>query len=144
LQVVGIVIQRVLSEKDFIFSFGEEEAFSLARVHGLGVFFMLGAFSIVVVCFPIIAELFTSKSWLNFAEAWTLDCDPCGSISLGAEISLIRLIKIFATVLLFWCADLIHWGFLDAFSWVIQMFFGYSVCMLVIMVACRLLQVHVA
>jgi hypothetical protein len=31
------------------------------------------------------------------------------------EISLIRLIKIFATVLLLWRADLIHWGFLDAF-----------------------------
>jgi hypothetical protein len=32
----------------------------------------------------------------------------------------------------------------NAFSWVIEMFFGYCVCMLVIMVACRLLQVHVA
>jgi hypothetical protein len=31
------------------------------------------------------------------------------------EISLIRMIKIFATVLLLWRADLIHWGFLDAF-----------------------------
>jgi hypothetical protein len=31
------------------------------------------------------------------------------------EISLIRLIKIFATVLLLWRANLIHWGFLDAF-----------------------------
>jgi hypothetical protein len=31
------------------------------------------------------------------------------------EISLIRLIKIFATVLMLWRADLIHWGFLDAF-----------------------------
>jgi hypothetical protein len=37
LQVVGIVIQGDLSEKDFIFSFGEEKAFSLARVEGLGV-----------------------------------------------------------------------------------------------------------
>jgi hypothetical protein len=32
-----------------------------------------------------------------------------------AEISLIRLIKIFATVLMLCRADLIHWGFLDAF-----------------------------
>jgi len=40
--------------------------------------------------------------------------NPLG-VSLGAEISLIRLIKIFATVLILWCADLIHWGFLDAF-----------------------------
>ena len=32
-----------------------------------------------------------------------------------AEISLIRLIKICATVLLFQRTDLIHWGFLDAF-----------------------------
>jgi hypothetical protein len=32
-----------------------------------------------------------------------------------SEISLIRLIKIFATVLMLWRADLIHWGFLDAF-----------------------------
>jgi hypothetical protein len=31
------------------------------------------------------------------------------------EISLIRLIKIFATVLMLWRTDLIHWGFLDAF-----------------------------
>ena len=31
------------------------------------------------------------------------------------EISLTRLIKIFATVLILWHADLIHWGFLDAF-----------------------------
>jgi hypothetical protein len=38
---------------------------------------------------------------------------PSGSIL--PEISLIRLIKIFATVLLLWRADLIHWGFLDAF-----------------------------
>jgi hypothetical protein len=34
---------------------------------------------------------------------------------LLSEISLIQLIKIFATVLRLWCADLIHWGFLDAF-----------------------------
>jgi hypothetical protein len=33
----------------------------------------------------------------------------------NSEISLIRLIKIFATVLMLWHADLIHWGFLDAF-----------------------------
>jgi hypothetical protein len=32
------------------------------------------------------------------------------------EISLIPLIKIFATDLLFCLADLIHWGFLDAFQ----------------------------
>ena len=31
------------------------------------------------------------------------------------EISLIRLIMIFATVLMLWRADLIHWGFLDVF-----------------------------
>jgi hypothetical protein len=31
------------------------------------------------------------------------------------EISLIRLIKIFATILLLRRVDLIHWGFLDAF-----------------------------
>jgi hypothetical protein len=31
------------------------------------------------------------------------------------EISLTRLIKIFATVLMLSRADLIHWGFLDAF-----------------------------
>jgi hypothetical protein len=31
------------------------------------------------------------------------------------EISLIRLIKIFPTVLMLWSADLINWGFLDAF-----------------------------
>jgi hypothetical protein len=31
------------------------------------------------------------------------------------EISLTRLIKIFATVLMLWRVDLIHWGFLDAF-----------------------------
>jgi hypothetical protein len=35
---------------------------------------------------------------------------------LLAEISLIPLIKIFATDLLFCLADLIHWGFLDAFQ----------------------------
>jgi hypothetical protein len=34
----------------------------------------------------------------------------------GAEISLIPLIKIFATDLMFCLADLIHWGFLDAFQ----------------------------
>jgi hypothetical protein len=36
-------------------------------------------------------------------------------LEFGGEISLIRLIKIFATVLLFQRTDLIHWGFLDAF-----------------------------
>jgi hypothetical protein len=30
------------------------------------------------------------------------------------------------------------------FSCVLEMFFGYCVCMLVIVVACRLLHVHVA
>jgi hypothetical protein len=34
---------------------------------------------------------------------------------LQAEISLIPLIKIFATDLLFCLADVIHWEFLDAF-----------------------------
>jgi hypothetical protein len=38
-----------------------------------------------------------------------------GTTDVESEISLIRLIKIFATVLLLWRADLIHWGFLDAF-----------------------------
>jgi hypothetical protein len=38
-----------------------------------------------------------------------LECKPMN------EISLIRLIKIFATVLMLCLADLIHWGFLDAF-----------------------------
>jgi hypothetical protein len=32
------------------------------------------------------------------------------------EISMIPLIKIFATDLMFCLADLIHWGFLDAFQ----------------------------
>jgi hypothetical protein len=36
-------------------------------------------------------------------------------VGILSEISLIRLIKIFATVLMLWRADLIHWGFLDAF-----------------------------
>jgi hypothetical protein len=39
-----------------------------------------------------------------------LDC-----LTEDYEISLIRLIKIFATILLLQHADLIHWGFLDAF-----------------------------
>jgi hypothetical protein len=34
---------------------------------------------------------------------------------ISIEISLIQLIKIFATILLLQHADLIHWGFLDAF-----------------------------
>jgi hypothetical protein len=41
----------------------------------------------------------------------------------ASEISLIRLIKIFATVLLLQRADLIHWGFLDAFQWLMKKFF---------------------
>jgi hypothetical protein len=83
------VIQRDSSEKDFIFRFGEGKAFPLARVGKNWVFSYAGRIFHLWLCvFPITAELFTSKSWPPFAEAWTLDCDPCGSISLGAACSI--------------------------------------------------------
>jgi hypothetical protein len=70
-----------------------------------------------------ISEKETAKKFLGKVRksfpgyCWIKKTFPCHFTDVfhETEISLIRLIKIFATVLMLWRADLIHWGFLDAF-----------------------------
>ena len=52
--------------------------FSSSKSCGL----LLGAFSIVAVCFPLKLNHSPPKTWLFFAGAWTFNCDPCWSIFL--------------------------------------------------------------
>jgi hypothetical protein len=97
LQVVGIVIQGDLSEIDFILSFGEEEAFFVARVEGLGVFSLLGASPFLLCCvLPLVVESCILKGMLPKAGcdlelAFTADCylKSCASL-LAGRVSLFR------------------------------------------------------
>jgi hypothetical protein len=76
--------------------------------------------SILQVLFSVTKQV-TKFISFSLAKSINLVCSLIREISevvssmRGNEISLIRLIKIFATVLLLWRVDLIHWGFLDAF-----------------------------
>jgi hypothetical protein len=61
---------------------------------------------------PDFGGIFTLSNRLRMRKLSRSDRKPK---QVKSEISLIRLIKIFATILLLLRADLIHWGFLDAF-----------------------------
>jgi hypothetical protein len=79
------VIQGDLSEKDFIFSFGEEKAFSLARVEGLGVSLCWAPF--VAACFLGASRVSLPQAACSSIAAWGVKKGGCWSTFFGAACS---------------------------------------------------------
>jgi hypothetical protein len=68
----------------------------------------------VAVCFPLIAESFTSQVVANIAGAWTLDCDPCWSLFLWLRVPQVLAMFLLPQAA---CASFNAWGVKEGRCW---------------------------